>query len=435
LNLNPSALEKKTFILHLISQLFNGIAIGVILLQDIILKKSLGGTNFEIMLLALLTHSVFLTSMYGSEIVNRSSNRSKSIILIGFSGNFFLILLPFIDNSWFYVMCLVINSFASSLLLSIWNIAFKHNYTELNRSRLFSYVSSFQIAVVLITTTIFGNFLDINAGLYKIMFPAAGICGMVTYYYLAKMISLSMDDYKGRVNTLKPYFTLNDYKDILILPGRDLYRILSSNKPFLRFEIYFFLYGMAFMIIIPVVPVFLVDNLHLTYSPISFAKGLVFQSTLIIFTPLMGRYHGRGSPAKFCGYVFLLLALYPASLVSAMYLNFNSEIIVYISYFFFGLAMSGIGIAWSLSTIYYAPKNEVSSYQAAHITLTGLRGLFSPALGYLVMTFFAIEYAFFLSVILFILGGVFMFKEARIETNKILSSHLTHSERNPDLSG
>ncbi len=241
MNLNPTALEKKTFMLHLISQLFNGIAIGVILLQDIILKKSLGGTNFEIMLLALLTHSVFLTSMYGSEIVNRSSNRSKSIILIGFSGNFFLILLPFIDNSWFYVMCLVINSFASSLLLSIWNIAFKHNYTELNRSRLFSYVSSFQIAVVLITTTVFGNFLDINAGLYKIMFPAAGICGMVSYYYLARMISLSMDDYKGRVNTLKPYFTLNDYKDILILPGRDLYRILSSNKPFLRFEIYILL--------------------------------------------------------------------------------------------------------------------------------------------------------------------------------------------------
>jgi len=364
------------------------------------------------MILVLLIHSSFLFSMYGSEIVNRSYNRAKTIIFLGITGNIFLLLLPVIDIPWFYILCLVFNSLLNSLLQSTWNVIFKHNYTDSNRSKLYSYVTTLSLFVVLITTTLFGNYMDIFGNLYKVMFPIAGISGMITYYYLAKMISLSMDDYKGKVNNLKPYFTLKDYKDILILPGRDLYRILSSNIPFLRFEIYFFMYGMAFMILIPIIPVLLVDYFHLSYSPISFAKGLVFHSTLILFTPLMGRFHGKGSPAKFCGYVFLLLALYPATLVSALYIKIDPIIIVYISHFFFGLAMSGVGLAWALSSIYYAPKNEVSSYQAAHITLTGIRGLFSPAIGYLVMKLFAIEYAFFLSALLFILGGVLMFKEA-----------------------
>jgi len=408
-----SALEKKTFILHIISQFFNGIALGIFILQDIVLKKTLGGSNLEVMMLMLFLHSSNLVSMYGSEIVNRSYNRAKSIITIGFVGNSCLLILPILEYRWFYILCLVLIAITNSLLLSIWSIVFKHNYTDSNRSKLFSYASSLQIAVLLVTTTIMGNYLDLNAGLYKIMFPAAGICGMITFYYLAKMVSLSMDDYKGRSDNARSYFTLNDYKDIIAMPGKTLVRILKYNRSFLRFEIYFFLYGMAFMILTPVVPVFLVDNLHLSYSPISFAKGLVFHSALIVFTPLMGRYHGMGNPAKFCGYVFLLLALYPVTLVSANYVNINTEVIVYISYFFFGLAMSGVSIAWSLSSIYYSPKNEVSTYQAAHVTLTGIRGVFSPAIGYFVMNLFAIEYAFFLSAILFILSSVFMFIEAR----------------------
>jgi hypothetical protein len=198
------------------------------------------------------------------------------------------------------------------------------------------------------------------------------------------------------------------------MPGKNLVRILNINRAFLRFEIYFFLYGMAFMILTPVVPVFLVDNLHLSYAPISFAKGLIFHSALIVFTPLMGRYHGKGSPARFCGFVFLLLALYPVMLVTANFADTNSEMIVYVSYFFFGLAMSGVSIAWALSSIYYAPVREVSNYQAVHITLTGLRGIFSPAIGYMVMQLFAIQYSFFLSAFLFVLSSVLMFKESKI---------------------
>jgi len=412
------SLEKKTFTLHLVSQIFGGIAIGVVLLQDVILKKTLGGSDFQVMILSLLVSSSFLFSIYGSELVNRSHSRSKTILIIGIAAKSFLIILPLFENPVYYIACIAIGAYLDALLLSIWNIVFKHNYTDKNRSRLYSYASAFQTLFVLIVTTLSGYLLDMNSSIYKVLFPVAGVFGIMVYWSLARMITLSMDDYSGRAKKVKAHYNFRLLKDIAILPLRNTARIFRENKPFLRFEAYFFLYGMAFMVLSPVIPVFLVDDLKLSYSPISFARGLIFHSALIIFTPLMGRFHGIGNPTKFCGYVFSFLALFPLILVSAKHfislgLVTDTNLIVYISFFVFGFAMSGVTIAWALSSIYYAPKNEVSNYQAVHITLTGVRGVFSPALGYAVMKIFDIEYSFYLSAFLFMLGGIMMWKESK----------------------
>jgi len=412
------SLEKKTFTLHLVSQIFGGIAIGVVLLQDVILKKTLGGSDFQVMILSLLVSSSFLFSIYGSELVNRSHSRAKTILIIGIAAKSFLIILPLFENPVYYIACIAIGAYLDALLLSIWNIVFKHNYTDKNRSRLYSYASAFQTLFVLIVTTLSGFLLDMNSSIYKVLFPVAGVFGIMVYWSLARMITLSMDDYSGRAKKVKAHYNFRLLKDIAILPLRNTARIFRENKPFLRFEAYLFLYGMAFMVLSPVIPVFLVDDLKLSYSPISFARGLIFHSALIIFTPLMGRFHGIGNPTKFCGYVFSFLALFPLILVSAKHfislgLITDTNLVVYISFFVFGFAMSGVTIAWALSSIYYAPKNEVSNYQAVHITLTGVRGVFSPALGYAVMKIFDIEYSFYLSAFLFMLGGIMMWKESK----------------------
>lgn len=411
-------LERRTFTLHLISQVFNGIAIGIILLQDVILKKTLGGSDFQVMILTFLVSSSFLFSIYGSELVNRSRSRARTILIIGVAAKFFLIIIPLFDNPVYYIACIAIGAYLDALLLSIWNIVFKHNYTDKNRSKLYSYASSLQTVFVVIVTTVTGYFLDINGNVYKLIFPIAGIFGILVYWSLARMITLSMDDYSGKDKVRKSHYNFRLIKDIAVLPLRNTLRIFKENRAFLRFEAYFFLYGMAFMVLSPVIPVFLVDDLKLSYSPISFAKGLIFHTALILVTPLMGRYHGTGNPTKFCAYVFSILALFPLVLVSSKYfaasgLITNTEITVYISYFIFGFAMSGVTIAWTLSSIFYAPKNEVSNYQAVHITLTGVRGVFSPALGYAVMKVFEIEYSFYLSAFLFMLGGIMMWKESK----------------------
>lgn len=420
-NPDKASIERKTFHLHIISQVFNGFAIGILLLQDVILKKTLGGSDFQVLLLSFFLCTAFLASIYGTEIVNRSANPAKTIMILGFIAKFFLIILPLFRNPIFYIFCLSVTAYFDSMLLSSWNIVFKHNYSDKNRSRFFSYVTTISVLVTLITLTLFGYVMDIDNNLYNYCFPVAGVFGILTYYNLSKMIKFSLIQFPREVFHVVNSYNFKLFKDTLVLPFRLTKKILSENKPFFRFEAFFFLYGVAFMVISPAIPVYLVDHLRLNYTPISFAKGFVFHSALIIFTPLMGKYHGSGNPTKFCGYIFLILAFYPALLLLAKYSAFlnlfvEKNVLVYIAHFIFGLGMSGVSISWALSSIYYAPKFEESNYQAIHITLTGVRGSFSPFLGYFIMKTFAIEYTFILSAVLFSLGGILMLKESLNKT-------------------
>lgn len=420
------SVEKKTFKLHITAQVFNGLSLGIVLLQDIILKKSLDGTDFQIMLLSLFTSSAFLASIYGAEFINRSDNPPRLIIRVGIAAKFFLLLIPIFNNSVFFIVCISITAYLDSLLLSSWNIVLKHNYSDANRNQLYSYATSAATSLLLVTSTIFGVLLDKDNFIYRIIFPLSGIAGMFMYYNLSKMIDLSMAKYP-KVEHLSNSFSFKLFKDILILPVRNSKKIFTENKPFFRFEIYFFLYGMAFMVILPAVPVYAVDVLNLGYTPISIARGLIFQSLLIIFMPLMGRLHGTGNPAKFCGYTFLLLAFYPLIFMSAQFSVFSNLFpdkvyIVYAAFVVFGIGMSAINISWTLGSIFYAPPFEVSNYQAVHITLTGVRGLFSPAIGYMVMKMFSVNYTFVLSAFLFFAGGAFMLLDTRLFSKKINSS-------------
>jgi predicted MFS family arabinose efflux permease len=187
--------EKKTFKLHVISQVFNGLSVGIVLLQDIILKKSLGGTDFQIMLLSLFTSSAFLASIYGAEFINRSDNPPRLIIKMGIAAKFFLLLIPIFNNSVFFIVCISITAYLDSMMLSSWNIVFKHNYTDANRNKLYSYATSVSTSILLVSSTIFGVLLDNDNFIYRLIFPLSGIAGMFMYYNLSKMIGLSLVKY------------------------------------------------------------------------------------------------------------------------------------------------------------------------------------------------------------------------------------------------
>ena len=309
-------------------------------------------------------------------------------------------------------------SYIDSLIKPSWNTVFKHNYSDGRRSLLYSYSSSLYTIVILIVSTVLGYLLDINYELYKILFPIAGIFDVLSYISLAKMITMGQDLRMIPPGIPGKSFSLKLFEDILVLPVRNMMRIFKENRPFFRFEVFFFMYGMAFMIASPAVPIYLVEVLQLSYSPISIAKGLVFYTATILFTPLMGRLHGTGNPTKFCGYLFLFLLFYPLSMMGVKYLPgvisfITPEIMLYFTFFLFGILMSGITMSWNLSTIYYAPHYQEANYQSVHITLTGVRGVFSPFIGYLILRYVSIEATFIVSSVIFLLAGIMMLRESR----------------------
>jgi len=397
---------------------FMGLSFGILMLHEIILKKSLLGTDFQVTLLIFLSSSAFIFSIYGTELIHRSSNPAKTIIILALISRFFLFIIPLFSSPEYFIFCIAAMSYIDSLIKPSWNTVFKHNYSDSRRSLLYSYSSSLYTIVILIVSTVLGYLLDINYELYKILFPIAGIFDVLSYMSLAKMITMGQNLKMIPPGIPGKSLSLKLMEDIFVLPVRNTMRIFKENRPFLRFEVFFFMYGMAFMIASPAVPIYLVDVLQLSYSPISIAKGLVFYTATILFTPLMGRLHGTGNPTKFCGYLFLFLLFYPLSMMGVKYIPgvisfITPEIMLYFTFFLFGILMSGITMSWNLSTIYYAPHYQEANYQSVHITLTGVRGLFSPFIGYLILRYVSIEATFIVSAIIFLLAGIMMLRESR----------------------
>lgn len=129
---------------------------------------------------------------------------------------------------------------------------------------------------------------------------------------------------------------------------------------------FIFLYGMAFMIASPAVPIFLVQYLNLEYTPISIAKGLVFYTATILFTPVMGRIHGVGNPTKFCGYLFLSLIFYPLLMLSIKYFGIDNHIIspeslLYFTFFFLELLWAELRChgTWVRSITHHTVKSQI----------------------------------------------------------------------------
>jgi hypothetical protein len=415
---NILKVEKYTFRLHLVSQILNGLAIGIALLQEIILKKSLFASDLEVTILVFLVSSSNLFSIYGAEIINRAHNQKRAIILTGIISKSFYFIIPLFQSSSWFILCIAAMSYTDALLRPFWNVVMKHNYTEQKRNIYYSYTATSSTIALLIVSIGVGYLLDIDFRIYKILFPIAGLFDIISFINLGKLIETGKDAHGGFNEKFSGTFSIKLLKDILILPIRSTLKIFKENPSFFRFEKYFFLYGMAFMIVLPAVPIYFVEILKLDYVPISFAKGLIFHGALILFTPVMGRMFGTGNPTKFTGYVFMILALYPLSLflieVTGIKSYFPIEWLVYGAFFIYGLSMSGVGISWALSSIYYSPPSQVSNYQAVHITLTGVRGVFSPFLGYAIMKIISINSLFVTSTLLFIIASTLMIREWKL---------------------
>jgi predicted MFS family arabinose efflux permease len=118
---------------------------------------------------------------------------------------------------------------------------------------------------------------------------------------------------------------------------------------------------------------------------------------MLFLAPLFGRLHDKMHPFKYIGLSFALLMLFPILFVISSLWAGESVIavlIVFIAYTIFGLAMTGVNMAWNMSSIFFAGDDDAAMYQSVHVTLTGVRGLVAPVLGFVLLRLIGIEAVF-----------------------------------------
>jgi MFS family permease len=190
--------------------------------------------------------------------------------------------------------------------------------------------------------------------------------------------------------------------------------LLKVNKPFALFERDFSIYGMGFIMVQPVLPFFLVDTLKLSYTGNFLAKGIISQIPMLLLSPYLGKWHDKLHPFRFISIFFGLLALFPAMLLlSSLVLPYHTLAValVYLGFFIFGIAMTGVNIAWNMSSIYFAGKDDASMYQSVHVTMTGIRGILAPLLGLFLMKTLGITSVFIVACGFLVTASIISYKD------------------------
>lgn len=429
--IDPGPRERSLLRLHLASALLSGATLGILNMADAIFVKTLGASPFEVTIFSLCSGVSYLGVIFWSAAM-RHRRKAPFVLAAALAGRLGLGLIGISSARVWYILLLGIAWLAQALIVTAQTQLVQRAYPERLRGRLFGLTLSAATLTRLLTTVAAGWLLDWNEEYYVPIFAAAGAIGFAGAWLLARM-EHRMDGARERAAQPPDAMDLPAQRpDALRRPARPalrsglrsvndstslVMRIFRQDHRYRRFQRNYFLYGIAFLSLTPIIPLFLVRELSLNYGQIGIAKGFMGQAGMLVFPLLFGRMLERVSPSRFCGRVFGLLALFPAMLLLASIVPAGLRVpLVYAAFLIMGTAMAGIDISWHISSIDFAGREDPSAYQAVHVVLTGVRGSIAPLIGYGIIAFGRSAHAFVLSFALFALSSVLMLRMARGES-------------------
>ncbi len=409
--------ERRAFRLHILSAFLTGCYGTILNLSDTILPKTLGGSALDVTFLNIIIGASYLASAFWA---GAMMNRPKAPFILAASivGRLGLGLTGLWQSPAWFIAVVGLSWVSQAMIVSAQVSIIQRVYRPQNREQVFGATVSFDTAARLVLMVLIGKILDWNEGTYRLLYVALGVVG-----FAGSLLMMRMEagvDYGHRLERRTPLYRplkepgfiagLRSVRDSVRLVGR----ILSEDAPFRRFESNFFLYGLAFLSLVPIVPLYLVNDLALDYTRIGIARGLMGQAGLILFSPLMGILMRRLKPVVFCAWVFGFLASYPLLLLISWFVPEGLRVpTVYAAFLCFGIAMAGVGLAWNLSSLHFAGEDDPSAYQTVHTVLVGGRGIGAPFLGYLIIQVASNVAGFGVSAGLFVLASIQMARLAR----------------------
>ncbi len=192
---------------------------------------------------------------------------------------------------------------------------------------------------------------------------------------------------------------------------RKFVEVYRSDAAFRRYENFFFLFGFANIMSIPLVQIHAVDNLHANYLDLALINVVLVQGIMALTLAFWGRLVDRHSPNALRGGLNIIFSLDFLVLAVAPSIGW-----VYLGRVFRGIAMGGGTLIWMLGSLYYArSKEEAPIYLGIHTVLTGLRWLIAPFAGVLLKQAFghSARPIFLISFTVILAAAILMLRDAR----------------------
>lgn len=387
--LDLNDLERRTFRRHLLAALLDGVYAGLLSITAYVLRKELQASALQIALLYSLQMSMFAFSSVGASFITRANHRHVMLVagLLGRMSYLWIIVwhtpTSFIAIAAWVAVC-------HATYLPAQNMIFRTNYRRSTRGVCYARAQIVALASASSAAWLVGRFLQWNAELFPAAFAVAGLCGFGAYLTYRRMPNPALADEPRRTRRF---------------PYADFLEILRTDRFFRRYELNFFIYGVAFMITEPLVPMLVNDVFRADWGTASRILGAIHPLVMIVFLPLYGRLLDRAGTVPVAAVAYVALAFWPFSLAVA-----RSALGAYVAYAFFGLGMAGVDVAWMLGANAFAPRDRIQAYMAVHVTMVGVRAMIAPYLGLVLKEAVGFCAAFSCSTILLLTAAYLMLR-------------------------
>ncbi|MBZ0266129.1 MFS transporter [bacterium] len=384
-------------------QMLSGTVFAATQFGEVIARKSLGASTFQVTLLTMMMPLAGVSSIWWARLLQGRDQRP--FLLIAGSISLLAVISGIVLNSMTHMLLLYVVFFlGNSLVLPARNRILQQHMPAKKHGEMFSITQGARVAMGAVAIYFAGLWMDANSDGFRDLFFISGLLGLAGVIILG---TIPPGPYT------KKEIGKFDFKQPLI----ELTRLLKRRKDYLRFEGAFMLYGIAFMMTLPVVPIYLVDELRLDYATIGIAKGAVAQVASVLAIIVAGRWYDKTTPHRFAAIIFIFLALHPLTLLAAkVFAGGMQLLVIYSSYLLWGVGMGGVMLIWNLASIRFAGENEDAGvYQSVHLTAVAIRGLFAPLLGFFVMTYLGVAAALIIAAILWIIASIAMILARKID--------------------
>lgn len=411
--LRISADEFKVFRLHLLFSIIQGVITGVFALNELIFIKDMNASDYQLSILLQLSVIIMLVSIVANEFLKRIVNKRKMLRWAAFITHFPLLLLIFFpsssieyqDNHIYHFLFLgVFLFFYFNIIVTLpaINQMLKEAYTHENFGRLYGYSSAANKILIMFATLLFGFLLDKHNFSFLWIYPLMGVLGFVSVYFLSKIPQIAYQAVRTSI--------LKSLKNSLAFTVD----VLKSNKAFLHFELGFMFYGFAWMVSSAVIPIYFNEVFKMNYATYGFYKN-GYNLLAIILLPYFGALIGRIDARKFGVITFGSLMLFTFFVAISnyfpQYIEIGSIKLYYslvIAYGFYGVFAATMALLWFIGSAYFCKKEETASYQSIHLTLTGVRGVFSFQIGIWLYLAFGFTATFFIATFSLLMAVMLM---------------------------
>lgn len=367
--------RKRTFLAHASFMALEEFVWGLFVLAEVVLRRELQAGALFITLFTVLNPASSLFSVYFAQRLSAHPDRIyRYIAVVAFLLRLPLAIFFFFHDALSLLILFGLFNIGVAMLKPVQSIYMRENFHHDEIGNLYGVTVSIAKVFFIVASYGLGRWLDVNPSAY---IPAFGGAGIIAFLSVLVLLFVPFRQWRTVDGTPAP-------KDLFgFATVRDT---LRDNAPFRRYETAFMIYGAGFMVVLPALPILLVDHLNLPYSVVSFGRGVMSALLLIVCTPLLGKVLDRRDPIYLSMVSFRVLLAYPSLLIAAWFLRPVAEPLFYLAFVAFGFSMAGVTLTWNVGPMFFAATpQEIPRLTSIHVTLTGVRGLLVPPLGYLLL--------------------------------------------------